>query len=142
MKLFVATCMSFLVFSACQSTKVPKKAEDFYTVRFTNLSELSDADARRMIDFIGDQGAEHNQARIDIPMADMLKLATIANINTVKFIRANYHNNVPDSRYYAQPTIIVAISNETDTRFFMMNNEDYVCPPPDGSTCLDGLYFK
>lgn len=133
-----AILVAIMSVAACESSKIPKKpTENFKTVSFSSMTELSHEDARRMIDFVADREARHNHASAKIANADLVKLGSIADV-TVRFVRAYYYNYKPTLEHYAQPTMIVAISTDSESRYFMVNE---VCPPPDASTCMEGLYF-
>lgn len=135
---FIAVVTAAVSITACQSAKESKKVkENFKTVTFTSMTELKHDDARRMIEFVTDREAKHNNASVKISNADLVKLGSIDNA-TVRFVRAYYYDYKPTLQHYAQPTIIVAVSSGTESRYFMVND---VCPPPDASTCMDELYF-
>lgn len=143
MKRIVLACMLLTFLTACPSPDddpvPPEPIEvDIASIKLTSLVEIQPEEARAMIDQVRSPESQCANASADIVPAELKSLLGAKGVTGSKILRANYPATEQNQEMANRPTFVIAIFVDKIVRFYKPLN---VCPPPDKSTCTDGLNF-
>ena len=142
MKRILLACIMLTFLTACPDPEDEVPTEpietDIAAIKLTSLVEIKPEEARAMVDHVRSTESECANASADIIPAELRSLLGAKGVTGMKVVRANYPATEPNQDLVNKPTFIIAVFVDKIVRFYKPLN---VCPPPDKSTCTDGLNF-
>lgn len=142
MKTFFLACMAVTLLTACPDPEetVPPGEQyiDINQLQLTTLIEIKPDEAKSMIDQSTAKEVSCGNASAVVSPDELRKLLSTKGLTGMRILRANFTAAEAREELKNRPTILIALIFDKTARYYKALN---VCPPPDGSTCIDGLYF-
>ena len=121
-------CSGFL--AACDED------EENSRLALRSFQEITRDEAVAMMEHVRHPDAICSNAAATVDLSDFKMIANQRGVTSAKILRANFLPTDSRQELQNKPTIIIAVDVKGQQLFFKPTN---VCPPPDGSTCMDGV---